>query len=368
MTVKWFKNLAILCISLLGTHAALGCTDVLVVAKDKTVIVGRTMEFAADLHSNFYTSPRGRTFTNSSPDGKPTATWKSQYGYLYLDGMNFGTTIDGMNEKGLSFEYLFMPGFTTYQSIKPGQEAQAVPYLAFGDWVLGNFATVEEVKQALSKIQIYAQTNASLQNVVFPLHASIHDASGKGLVVEFINGEMKVYDNTLGVMTNAPEFSWHMINLRNYVNLSPYTSDPVTVDGIVFPGTGQGAGMQGLPGDPSPPSRFVKMIFLSKTATPVADAVGALNLLQHILNNVDIPFGFVRAKSAQGDVLESTEWTVYKDLTHKVMYFHTYNDMTLRSIDMSQLNFSPTAKRLKMPLEVKPYVMNITSDLQKSTL
>lgn len=39
-----------------------------------------------------------------------------------------------------------------------------------------------------------------------------------------------LFENPLGVITNAPEFSWYMTNLRNYVNLSAL-SLPVKVSG-----------------------------------------------------------------------------------------------------------------------------------------
>lgn len=42
-----------------------------------------------------------------------------------------------------------------------------------------------------------------------------HDADSDSIVIEFANGEQQVHDNPLGVMTNGPEFSWHLTNLNN---------------------------------------------------------------------------------------------------------------------------------------------------------
>lgn len=83
---------------------------------------------------------------------------------------------------------------------------------------------------------------------------------GNSLVIEHVEGELKVYDNLIGVMTNSPTFDWHLTNLRNYVSLSPNNPRPVTVEGVKGTGFGQGGGMLGLPGDYSPPSRFVRTV------------------------------------------------------------------------------------------------------------
>ena len=38
------------------------------------------------------------------------------------------------------------------------------------------------------------------------------------------NEGLKIYNNPLGVMTNSPEFNWHLQNLRQYIGLKsqPY--------------------------------------------------------------------------------------------------------------------------------------------------
>jgi penicillin V acylase-like amidase (Ntn superfamily) len=51
-----------------------------------------------------------------------------------------------------------------------------------------------------------------------PVHFVIHDRHGKFVVIEPFDKTLKIYDNPLGVLTNAPTFDWHMTNLRNYIN------------------------------------------------------------------------------------------------------------------------------------------------------
>lgn len=359
------KKILISALSLLLSVNTFACTDIKVVAKDGTVMISRSMEFAQDLKSNINTSPRGRNFTTTAPNNKPGMSWKSQYGYIFLDGLNAGFAIDGMNDQGLSFEALYLPGETQYQNVPDSQEAHAIPYYNMGDWILGNFKSVAEVKAALANVYVYAAPISQAPNMTFPLHFSIYETSGKGIVVEFIKGKMNIYDNAIGVMTNSPTYDWHITNLRNYVNLTPVTPKPVIDNGITFVATGQGSGMHGLPGDISPPSRFVKMAIMLKTVFQPSNSIEALNLSTHIMNNVDIPLGFVReGTDINKSTTELTQWVVFKDLTHKVLYYRSYSDMNMHMVDMTKLNFAENAPQKKIPVASQQAVVDMTAQMQ----
>ena len=366
MKKVFFTLTAALSISALATLNAHACTDFRLTAKDGTVLVTRTLEFALDLKSQLRTSPRDRAFNMTAADGKPGLSWISKYGYLYLDSLGVDQASDGMNEAGLSFEALYLPGFTKYQTVPSGDDSKALPYIYVGDWILSNFRTVDQVREAISQIYVYQEKLPGMGDTVFPLHFAVYDASGRGIVIEYVDGQLHVYDNTLGVMTNSPTYDWHITNLKNYTQLKPTNPNPVVIDKITFSATGQGAGMVGLPGDISPPSRFVKMAVLKDVALPPQNATEELNLAEHIINNVDIPAGLVREPSNGQYTTESTQWVVFKDLTHKIFYYRTYHDLTLRSVDMSKLDFSKDAPRLKMSIASPGYVQDKTSEFLKS--
>ncbi len=132
--------------------------------------------------------------------------------------------------------------------------------------------------------------------------------------------------------------------------------------------TGQGSGSVGLPGDPSPPSRFVKTYFLLATALPVKNAAESLVLAQHIINNVDIPLGLSRDKMDNSTVYDYTQWVVFKDLTHRKFYYRTYHNMALHMVDMNKLDFSEKAHQLRMALITDAIILDDTSILLGSTL
>ena len=349
------------------SNPAIACTDFRLTAKDGTILITRSLEFAEDLKSNLRSSPRGRAFTTTTADGKPGLVWKSKYGYLFLDGLNVDIAMDGMNEEGLTFEALYLPVFAEYQTIPAGHNQQALPYISLGDWILGNFKTVDEVRAALPKIFVYNAKIPTVGDVTFPLHFAVYDSTGKGIVIEYVNGKLNIYDNQIGVMTNSPTYDWHLLNLRNYVHLAPVNPPPVIADGIKFAATGQGFGMIGLPGDISPPSRFVKIAVLKDVVIQADDAASAVNLAEHIINNVDIPLGLAREPDSGKFTSDTTSWVVFKDVTHKVFYYRTYGDLSLHAVSMSKIDFRDNAPRLKMPIASIEHVNDMTDQFLKAT-
>lgn len=311
------------------------CTDFVVKAKDGTMVNGRSMEFAAPMDSLAVVHPRGEFFQSTAPNGGKGLSWNTKYGFVVITSMGKQGPSDGLNEKGLSLGFLWYPE-TKYPEVSAENSPRAIEILDMAPWLLGNFATVDEVKTAIKNIVVWGDKNPVLKFIP-PLHIALHDALGKNLVIEFAEGKMNVYDNPIGVLTNAPSFPWQLTNLRNYANLTAVDTPPVKVNGFTLYSTGHGAGLHGIPGDATPPSRFVRTVFNTQLSAPVADASGAINLAQHILNAVDIPKGSDRlnSKTFEGDY---SQWAVIKDMTHKILYYRSYEGTSLKSIDLNKLD------------------------------
>ena len=349
-----------------GSPAAEACTHITLSARDGGVVVGRTMEVGADLESRVLTAAKGTRFQSPSPSGASGMAWTAKYGYVKLDFLGTGRAVDGINSEGLSIGLLYLPGYTEYQEVPAGHESAALEYLFVGDWVLGSCASTPEVKSAIENVFVYGQpkTFGTRKHVLFPIHLIVVDSEGRSAVVEWVNGEVNVYDNPNGLLTNSPEYPWQLTNLKNYVNLSPFSPVPTELHGMEYAGTGQGSGAIGLPGDFTPPSRFVKMTFLVETSQPVATADAALIEAQHILNNVDIPVGAVRGTKADGDEQpDRTQWTVFKDLRNLKLYFKSYTNSSLQVISLASLDLSPGSPERAMPVESKQTVVDVTGQL-----
>ena len=191
-----------------------------------------------------------------------------------------------------------------------------------------------EVKDAIKSIRVCKGPEAVVGNL--ELHYAVHDMKGDSIVIEYVAGELHVYDNPLGVMTNSPTFDWHLTNLRNYVNLSAKDAKPLTVEGLKGSGFGLGTGMLGLPGDYTPPSRFVRMVALVESSLPVTGTDEGLNLAMTIINNIDIPIGSVRTVDGKEVLYDRTQWSTVSDLAGKRFYFRTYNNKDWRRVDVTK--------------------------------
>ena len=320
------------------------CTSFLLKAADGSPVYGRTMEFGFKLQSDAIVIPRGYALMATGPGGKLGLTWKTRYGMVGLNAFGASAVADGLNEKGLAGGVLYFPGYAGYADPAKTDPTHALAPWDFLTWALTNFATVAEVRAALNSVSIIDIAEPSL-GVTPPLHYALHDASGASLVVEPVGGALKVYDNPLGVMTNSPSFDWHLTNLSNYVKLSPVDAEALKLSGQVFAPLGAGSGLLGIPGDPTPPSRFVRALGLAISAKPLPDAAQTVRLAEHILNNFDIPLGFIRPKAGEKTPLEFTQWSTIADLVGKHYYVKTYDNQVLRRIDL--MSFDLDAKAIR---------------------
>ncbi len=335
--------LVVVCLVSFFLSSTEACTGILLKAQDGSIVAARTMEFGVQIDSDVVVIPRGMELKGTLPDGKPGIQWKTKYAAAGANAQGAPLIMDGINEKGLSLGYFYFPGYAQYATPGAGDAGRTMGPADFGVWVLTNFASVAELKGALNSIALAPTPLPGLG--LMPFHFAVSDAAGGSIVIEPIGGTLKIYDNPLGVITNSPTFDWHMTNLRNYINLSPVNAPTLKLAGLEFPQFGQGSGFLGLPGDGTPPSRFVRAVFYSLFALPLKDAEEAVLHAFHILNNFDIPKGSVRAVEGKKMVPETTQWTSAKDMARRRYYFHTYDDRSIRMVDL--MKFDLNAKAMK---------------------
>jgi choloylglycine hydrolase len=316
------------------------CTGIRLIADDGAVVYARTMEFNIDIHSDAMMFPRGYARIGTTPDGKEGLKWKAKYASVGLNGVGLPVLFDGLNEKGLAAGTFYFPTSAEYMPYTAADAGKTIAQWEVGSWILDNFANVEEVKANIGSVVVPA--------VVFgewgfapEAHYIVHDASGKSIVIEYVGGKLTLYDNPLGVFTNSPTFDWHMTNLRNYLNFSMTSAPPVQLGSVKLLPTGQGTGMLGLPGDFTPPSRFVRAVAFSQSVfTPKIGEDAVLEAF-HVLNQFDIPKGAAREheKDEHGNVLaDYTIWTSASDLKAKRYYFRTYENSQIRVLDLMKMN------------------------------
>ncbi|RKH15331.1 linear amide C-N hydrolase [Corallococcus sp. CA053C] len=340
------------------------CTDFLITGTDSRVstsfaVNGRSMEFGKDLNSQLMVHAPGESFQSKAPDLKPGLAWTSRYGFVGLTALSDAVLVDGLNTQGLSVGALWLPG-ATYPKVT--QSSQALALVDFVTWALGTCASVADVKTALTNgsVQVW---EGDLLAKLLPLHFPVHDAAGNSVVVEFTDGKLNVYDNPVGVCTNNPPFPQQLENLGNYANLSPWDAKPTELGAQKFSPSGHGSGMRGLPGDSTPPARFVRATYLKQYAQPLSSSGDATTLAFHLLNTVDIPLGTSRGVDKLGkDTVDYTQWAVVKDLTALTLSVRFYGNPLVYSVNLNTLDFSGAAGK-PFPVPASPTSIDLTAKL-----
>ncbi len=325
------------------------CTSFRLQAVDGSVVVGRTMEFPDALGANIVALPRGFEGTTTSPAG-PGRAWKSAYGVVGMDGFGSPATLsDGVNEAGLYVGLQYMPGFCDYtpaDGIATDRLAAITDVVAM---MLGTCATVTEATTLMTGLVVWPMVVPQMGGPP-PAHVILHDASGDSSVIEWVAGEMRVLPNPIGVATNGPYLDWHLTNLRTHVNLANVNPIGRVIGRVEVDPMGQGYGMVGLPGDSTPPSRFLRAVALTSQLRPLATGAEAELAALHILNNFDIPLGFVRADADQRHD-DHTLWSSIANVTNGAYTIRTCDDPVPRRIALAEVDFT-TAQPQTIPLPV----------------
>ena len=230
------------------------------------------------------------------------------------------------------------PMWTTPASALPSSAACWKPR------VLSQFSTIDEVKAALSSVRVVGLEKTAV------VHWRIGEPSGRQVVLEIVGGVPHFYENEVGVLTNAPGFEWQLTNLNNYVNLHPGDASVQKLSGITLQPTGSNSGFLGIPGDATPPSRFVRAAFYRGTAPQRATGFDTVQQCFHLLNNFDIPIGIEHSQGDIPDIPSATQWTSAIDLTNRKVYYKTAYNNSIRCIDLKAIDFSKV-KYQSQPLD-----------------
>lgn len=315
--------------------ATLACTGGALTAKDGGTVVGRTLEFGISLESNVAIWPAGSQFRGTTETGDDGLAFESKYGFIGMTAADlFDQIADGMNEKGLNVGLFYFPGHAKYAEPTPENKAKGLSPGQVPTWILANFATVQEVKDNIGQIAALPVVIDILKTVP-DVHFKVQDAAGNAITIEPVDGELRVYDNPVRVVTNAPGFEYQLTNLTNYLNLSAAYPANHQIGDLTLTPFGMGAGAVGLPGDFTPPSRFVRMVFFTQNVPEQPDTAAATAVLFHVLNNFDIPIGSAQPPAGTAEAMaDYTSWTVVSDLHQLRFHWKTFGDQTVRVIDL----------------------------------
>lgn len=321
------------------------CTGLALETKDGLHLFGRNMDIEYSFNQSIIFIPRNFKCVNKSNNKELT----TKYAVLGMGTIfdDYPTFADGMNEKGLGCAGLNFPVYVSYS--KENIEGKTnIPVYDFLLWILANFSSVEEVKEALKNANIVdIPINKNIPNTT--LHWMISDITGKSIVVEQTKEKLNVFDNNIGVLTNSPTFDWHVANLNQYIGLRYNQVQEFKLGGQSLTALGQGTGLVGLPGDFTPASRFIRVAFLRDAM--IKNDKDSIDLIEffHILNNVAMVRGSIRTVEEKSDL---TQYTSCMCLEKGIYYYNTYENNQINAIDMNKENLDGN--------EIKIYKYNKT--------
>ena len=297
------------------------CTRVVYLGKNGMVVTGRTMDWKEDLKSNIYVFPRG--IERAGADKGNTIHWKSKYGSVITAGYDIGTS-DGMNEKGLVANLLYLAESDYY---RPNDTRPVMGISIWTQYVLDNFATVDEAVKELSKETFRIDAPDMPNGAKSTLHLAISDASGNSAIFEYIKGKLIIHEGKeYQVMTNSPSYE-QQITLNNYWK---------QIGGLVM-----------LPGTNRAVDRFVRASFYINVIPQTDNQREAVAGVFSVIRNVSVPLGI--SVPAQPNI-SSTRWRTVADQKNKVYFFESTMTPNVFWINMKDLDFSAGAPIKKLNL------------------
>ena len=343
---KMIKNLLLGVAAMLGgIHASIACTGISLTAADGSYIQARTIEWAyGALKSEYVIIPRGEQLQSYTPTGANGIKFKARYGVVGLAVVEKEFIAEGINEMGLSAGLFFFPRYGSYEPYESIDNPRTLADLQVVQWMLTQCASIDEVKEAVKRVRIVALEKTAV------VHWRIGDPTGRQVVMEIVDGKVNFYDNEVGVLTNAPGYNWQVTNLENYVNLRPGSAQSYKLGGVTLEPNGGSTAMHGLPGDFTPPSRFVRAAFFRNTAPQRATGVDTVLEAFHLLNNFDVPIAI--ENPTEHNLPSATQWTSAIDLSSRTVYYKTAYNSTIRSISLANIDFSKV-KYASYPLDTE---------------
>lgn len=336
------------------------CTSLLYLDASNRAYLGRTLELSLELPYQVAFFPKGLKAA-STVKGHPEMNWTMRHAVIavtmpavpLVSGMAFESTdlkvVEGLNDAGLSFSVQSYSQAGGPQTSLDTTRA-AVSAADLGTFLLGQYTSVAEVKAAMSNLQVVLEAVPILGGLEMPFHYAVHDATGASLVIEFHHGVRTIYDNPVGVMTNAPQFSWHLTNLDNYTFLSNVDRSKARFGSYDAQQPGSGVAKAGLPGTDTSVDRFIRAVFYAQFAEKQTEPDKAVQMVAHIMNNFDRPRGIaidppglgsghlqVAGQTLNTIPTEFTSWTSLSDLDRRRFFLRDSGGMNYVCLDLMAL-------------------------------
>ena len=284
------------------------CTAVTYKTKDH--YFGRNLDLEYSYEETVTITPRNFPF-----DFRKMRRMENHYAIIGMAYVAEGYPLyyDGTNEKGLSMAGLNFPQSAHYFVENTPDKANISPFELI-PWVLGQCATLSQVRQLLTETTLIRQ-NFSPTLPVTPLHCLAADTSGS-LVIEPVAEGLRLHENPTNVLTNSPRFELQLAHLERARSTST------------------------LPGDSSSISRFIRAADLLRHT----DGGDPVTELFHLLDAVAMVQGHT------GEAI--TRYTACCDTASLTYYYSTYENRRITTVRLRP-EYLEAGKLISYPLRHK---------------
>ena len=237
---------------------------------------------------------------------------------------------DAVNEHGLCIAGLSFTGNAVYHM--KHKSNYNVASFELIPWILGQCESLKDAAELLRKTNITPDSFSEKLSAT-PLHWIVSDKGGS-ITVESTKDGLKIYDNPVGILTNNPDFNFHIANISQYVNLTPTVPQNRLAPILPLKQFSKGFGSLGLPGDFSSASRFVRATFFKYHTTGYQNEVCRL---LRILDLVSVPYGCVINND------HTPHYTVYSsciDTGSLVYYYSTFGCRRTCAVDLKNADLN----------------------------
>ena len=316
--------LVIVAMVILPMQSVWSCSRILYETGNGTYITGRTMDWNdPKLTTSLWVFPR-RMARDGGTDKNPIK-WKSKYGSVITSFYDIAT-VDGMNEKGLAGNALYLAETDYGDAAKSGK-----PTIKIGAWLqfyLDNYATVKEVVDAEAD-PIFTVVAPTLPNGrEATAHISLSDSTGDSAILEYLDGKLVIHHGPeYKVMTNSPAYD-QQLALNTYWE--------------------QIGGNRFLPGTINAADRFARLSYNLKSSPKFKDPKLAVASVFSQIRGISVPLGM---EDPNHPNISMTLWRTVADHEKKVFYFDSAIMPAVFWVDLNKINLKNGAETKKIAIE-----------------
>lgn len=298
------------------------CTSIAYRKKD--LYFGRTLDVEFTFNERVVITPRNYLFKLRNGQD-----YRNSFALIGMAAVvqDYPLYYEAANEKGLAMAGLNFPQNACYRDPKENMDNIAVFEII--PWILGQAESLDDVRKLLKKLNL---TNLPFAEnfPTSPLHFMISDHTGS-IVVEPRENGLQIYDDPYDVMTNNPPFDYHIHNMQRYRTLSPGNGDNRFSSQYSLSPYAVGMGAEGLPGDASSTSRFVRAAFNLTNSYSDGSEMDHVTQFFHVLDSVAMVKGATLTDSGKYDI---TLYSCCINTDKGIYYYTTYNNHQITAVNL----------------------------------